>query len=287
MGYYNNIDADKCEKIIVTLTSYHKRIDNIPSVLDTIFSQTLMPDLVVINLAFNEPIPERVQSYIDSHEIEVNRVPDTKVYKKLIPTLKKYPNDCIIAIDDDFLYPQGMIEDFVSIHRLYPFFPISGSTFVDFGVQCHCGCASLTKAEFFGEYLDYIDNEIINNCPSDDIVYTFFSNMNNHPYIRTKGTYFMNLTPFNSCDSYSDNYVREMGIYESFKYLENRFGKLPLSFLFYDEENGSLIINDIFAYYRNLGREEEHTTISYRIGDFFLKPFKIIRNMWRKHRGVE
>ena len=74
------------ERIIVSMTTYSKRVANIPAVLDTIFAQTLLPDLVVINFAIDEVIPDNVQSYINSHNIELNRVPDTKVYKKIIPT---------------------------------------------------------------------------------------------------------------------------------------------------------------------------------------------------------
>ena len=147
------------ERVIVSLTTYSKRIGNIPVVLDTIFAQTVPPDLVVLNLAYDEVIPEYVIKYIESHSIEVNRVPDTKVYKKLIPTLKKFPQDSIISIDDDFLYPSNMIEDFLHIHKLYPNNPISGNDVVQYGMQCHCGCASLMKYCFLGNEIDYIDDE--------------------------------------------------------------------------------------------------------------------------------
>lgn len=120
------------EQIIISLTTYSRRFNNIPAVLDSIYGQTLLPDKVVLNLAIDETIPETVQSYISDHHIEVNRVPDTKVYKKLIPTLRKYPNDCIITIDDDFLYPENMIEDFMNIHEKYPHNPISGNRIVFF-----------------------------------------------------------------------------------------------------------------------------------------------------------
>ena len=53
------------ERIIVSLTTYSKRIGNIPTVLETIFNQTQKPDLVVLNLAFNESIPDDVQNYIE------------------------------------------------------------------------------------------------------------------------------------------------------------------------------------------------------------------------------
>ena len=127
------------ERIIITMTTYNKRIGNIPTVLDTIYAQTVIPDLVVINLAYEEVVPDKVQNYINAHNIEVNRVPDTKVYKKIVPTLKKYPNDCVINIDDDKLYPPEMIADFMDIHKKHPYNPISGNRQVFAGRQCHHG----------------------------------------------------------------------------------------------------------------------------------------------------
>ena len=173
------------EKIIVSLTSYGKRLNNLPVVLDTMYAQTLPPDLVVLNLAYEEILPKDVENYLRSHNVEINRVADTKVYKKIIPTLKKYPDDCIICIDDDWLYPPQMIEDFMNIHKKYPNNPISGNKFIYKGMQCHCGCASLVKKEYFGEYLDLFDNDIYVNCKSDDVFYTYCAAKNNIPYDRT------------------------------------------------------------------------------------------------------
>ena len=271
------------ERIIVTLTTYHKRINNIPVVLDTIFSQSLPPDLVVMNLAFDEIVPEIVQRYIDEHSIEIQRVPDTKVYKKLIPTLKKYPEDCIVTIDDDLLYPSGMIEDFISVHKQYPGFPISGNQEVYYGMQCHCGCASLIKAEYLGADIDLIDDDTIKHCPCDDIVYTYFSNKNLHPYLRTKGLYYLNLPSYNPVGSYSDNEVGRRGLFNTYNYLVNRWGELPLNFFQYNEEYRDLIMRDILKSYKNLGREENQSTISYRLGDFLLRPLKRIRDKFQRH----
>ena len=271
------------ERIIVTLTTYHKRINNIPVVLDTIFSQSIPPDLVVINLAFDEIVPDVIQHYIDEHSIEIHRVPDTKVYKKLIPTLKRYPEDCIIVIDDDLLYPPGMIEDFVFIHKQYPDFPISGNQEVYYGMQCHCGCASLIKAEFLGSDINLIDEDTIKHCPCDDIVYTYFSNKNLHPYLRTNGLYYLNLPSYNAVGSYSENEVGRRGLYNTYNYLVNRWGDLPLNFFMYNEDYRDLIMPAILKSYKNLGREENQSTISYRLGDFLLRPIKTLRDRFQRH----
>ena len=221
------------ERIIVSLTTWFKRIQNIPAVLDTIFGQTMPPDLVVLNLAFDEVVPDNIQQYIEEHHIEVNRVPDTKVYKKILPTMKKYPEDCIISIDDDWLYPKGMIEDFVHIHKKYPNNPISGNRVVSELMQCQCrhGFASLVKAEYYENLLGLIDDELIKNCPADDIVWTYLANKAGHPYLRTKGEYYFNMQPYNQVESYSISDVGNDGNRDATLYLINRFGAIDKNFI--------------------------------------------------------
>ena len=267
------------ERVIVTLTTYNKRIDNIPIVLDTIFSQSLCPDLVVVNLSFDEFIPERVQRYVDSHNIEVNFVKDTKVYKKLIPTLKRYPCDCVISIDDDFLYPKTMIEDFITVHNLYPHYPISGNSIVLYGMQCHCGCASLTKADFFGRFLEQIDDTVISNCASDDMVYSYFSNMNEHPYIRTQAQYFNNMESYNLVESYSSKVVKDNGVENTYNYLIKEFGKCPDNIWHYHNCGYDSIVDEIVQSYINMGRNEVRSTVTYRVGEMLLKPMKFVNRL--------
>lgn len=272
----------KEDRIIVSLTTWSKRINNIPVVLDTIFAQTLPPDLVVLNLAYEEQIPESVREYINIHDIEVNRVPDTKVYKKLIPTLKRYPNDCVISIDDDWLYPEGMIADFIDMHKRYPNNPISGNREILFNMQCHCGCASLTKAEYFGEYLELINDEIIINCPSDDIVYTFFANKAGFPYVRTEKLYFTNMNSYNGLNGYSAFYVAGGGIEESYNYLGKKFG-IQDNFVkcyFEDSEVANIVYeickkNRRDAYIQGLevGGQKVYNSTSYKLGNQIIKPF--------------
>ena len=266
------------ERILVTLTTYSKRIQNIPAVLDTIFQQTLPPDLVVLNLAHDEDVPQDIQKYIDEHSIEVNRVADTKVFKKLLPTLKKYPNDCIISIDDDWLYPKGMIADFMEVHRRYPHHPISGNRIVFFGRQCHCGCASLVKKEFFGDGFDLIDDDVIKNCPSDDIVYTYFINKAGYSYIRTSGEYYKNMESYNEGDGYTDAEDGFEGVAKSYRYLENRFGRVeaPLESYISDSYIADLL-QDIHRkdvkWQREELRKEVYSSMTYKISRALSKPF--------------
>lgn len=271
------------ENVVVSLTSYGKRLNNLPIVLDTIYYQTLLPDIVVLNLANDEAVPRAVWEYLVSHNVEVNRVPDTKVYKKIVPTLKSHPNDIIISIDDDFIYPPQMIADFMDIHKKYPNNPISGNRVIFNGFQCHCGCASLTKKEFFGNLLDEIDDELMSNCPSDDLVYTFLSLASGHAYIRTQDQYFMNLAPCGNENSYSKEIVGDTGIENTFDYLIKRFGNKTVHPSYYVQGPymGELL-DELFeaniVFVKKDVEKNIRASYAYRLGKVLLKPFSWIRS---------
>ena len=270
------------EEIIVTLTTWEPRINNLPIVLDSIYNQSITPNKVIINFSNNEFIPPKIEEYINKHKIEVNYVEDTKVYKKLIPTLKKYPNACIINIDDDCIYPDYMIEDYINIHKKYPNNPISGNREVKFGMQCHCGNSSLTKAEYFGDWLKYIDKEVIKNCASDDIVMTYFANKNNRPYLRTSNLYFTNII---STDLTVQPYSKEHadGIELSMKYLTKRFGKVDTNINNYINNNTiTNIINDIIKNKINDEQEIIYKNFSFKLGKFITAPFRWIKKIITK-----
>ena len=277
------------EIVIVTLTSYRERLSNLPVVLDTVFSQTIPPDLIVLNLAYEESVQDDVLAYLEQHHVEINRVPDTKVYKKLIPTLIKYPEACVISIDDDFLYPKDMISDFLAIHQKYPQFPISGNREILFGMKCHCGCASLTKAEYFGDYLYQIDDAVLCNCPADDISYTYFATKAGHPYIQTENLYFHNMPSYGNekGEGYSDVVVGAKGNTRTYEYLVNRFGMVSFDVrrYFTDACFGEFVYQieqkDLEEKLEKREMEVEskiHSTYAYRIGKFLLKPMSWLRN---------
>lgn len=271
------------ERIIVSMTSWEKRFCNIPAVLNTIYSQTMVPDLVVLNLKNDVIMPQNIIDYLTSHSVIVNRVPYEKVYKKIIPTLKQYPNDCIISIDDDWLYPPTMIEDFWNTHLKYPNNPISGNREFINGYTCHCGCASLTKASFF-ENLDLIDKDVMEHCPSDDTVYTYFATRSGHPYLWAKELYYTNMLPYNSIDCYtpSDSILDAVGI--SWEYLISRFGDIqPLEELLIQDK---LLLNIImgkkeFEISKAIteGKSSVRASMAYKTGNFLLKPFLWLSNL--------
>ena len=110
---FNNID----EKIILTMTSYPGRINGVLKRVKLLFENTIKPDRLVLNLSTEEfpnkekDLPSELVEYRNrERNFEIYWVDDnTKPYKKTIPTLRRFPSDVIISVDDDINYPRNFI----------------------------------------------------------------------------------------------------------------------------------------------------------------------------------
>ena len=124
-------------KIIVSLTSYPKRIKVVHNAIKSIIEQTMKADKIILWLAEEEfPNKEKDLPYellcLKDFGLVIDWCDDIKSYKKLIPTLKKYPNDIIVTADDDNIYPKYWLEKLynsylespkcISAHRVTKFY---------------------------------------------------------------------------------------------------------------------------------------------------------------------
>lgn len=101
-------------QIIVSLTTYNKRIYDVHLTIESLFRQTLMPNKIVLWLAedeFNKDNIPYILKNLQKKGLEIGFCKDLKSYKKLIPTLKKYPEDIVITVDDDILYQYDLVEN--------------------------------------------------------------------------------------------------------------------------------------------------------------------------------
>ena len=124
-------------KVVVTMTSWKKRIGNCASVVRTVLDNTFKPDIVFLNLS-EEEFPKRerelpyelVQMSKDEPTFKINWVPgpNTKTMKKVFPILPLLDDDDIILdIDDDLLLPSDFVEVRLNeFHEHGSMFPISG-----------------------------------------------------------------------------------------------------------------------------------------------------------------
>lgn len=109
---YNKNDREK--KIIVSLTTYNKRIKTVFLAIESIFEQKVKPDKIILWLDKDEftidSLPKTLKKQM-KQGLEINFYHNIKSYKKLIPSLREYPNDIIITVDDDILYKKDCIKN--------------------------------------------------------------------------------------------------------------------------------------------------------------------------------
>lgn len=110
-------------EVIVSLTTYSKRIHDVYLVLESISLQTVLPNRVILWLAEDEfsldTLPLTLKSRLP-YGLEVRFCPDFKSYKKIIPTLQLAPESLVITLDDDVIYPHDTVERLLNEHRQSP-----------------------------------------------------------------------------------------------------------------------------------------------------------------------
>lgn len=113
------------------MTSWPKRINNVSKVIYSILNQTVKPDNVELNLSLEEfpnredDLPDDLKIIVDNNLVNINWVEkNTKVFKKIRPTLKKYANEdfYILSIDDDGLYKNTYIETMIKQLANYDYY---------------------------------------------------------------------------------------------------------------------------------------------------------------------
>jgi hypothetical protein len=99
-------------RIIVSLTSIPTRFNTLHLVIRSILNQSTLPDKIVLWLSPEykkfgscslENLPKSLLK-LQKRGLEIYWTKDIGSYRKLLPSLKKFPQDIIITIDDDIFY---------------------------------------------------------------------------------------------------------------------------------------------------------------------------------------
>lgn len=116
-------DTKYCKnEIIVSLTTYSKRLYDVAATIESIMQGSLKPNHIILWLGEENKdviLPKILQNQ-QKRGLEISYCRDIRSYTKLIPTLRKYPKACIITIDDDALYHYDLVEKLVNEHCQYP-----------------------------------------------------------------------------------------------------------------------------------------------------------------------
>jgi hypothetical protein len=103
-------------KLIVSLTSYPPRFGQLHLTLKCLVNQSVQPDEIILWIAQQDMhmLPEVVLNFERQGLVTINGCNDYKVYKKIIPTLKSFPEAFIVTADDDLHYPRWWLDALIT-----------------------------------------------------------------------------------------------------------------------------------------------------------------------------
>ncbi len=112
-------------RLIISLTSYPARINTVHQVIESLLNQTKKADKIILWLAPEQfpngeaDLPENLLR-LKECGLTIDWYHDIRSYKKLIPTLRKYPNELIVTVDDDLIFKPTMLEKLYRSYKKYP-----------------------------------------------------------------------------------------------------------------------------------------------------------------------
>jgi hypothetical protein len=169
--FYKNIDinslgVDKISDVIVSLTSFPARIDLVYLSIRSILNQTKKPQKIVLWLA-EEQFPLGEESLPNSllelkpFGLEIEFCIDIKAHKKYYFAFQKYPENLIVTVDDDVIYPTIFLSTLLKSHEEYPNSVIANRVrFME------------TEGNTFKPYRQWEINRLYNGKPSKKIFST-------------------------------------------------------------------------------------------------------------------
>ena len=110
---------------IVSLTSYGRRVQEgiVCYSIYSILRQTVQPKRIILWLSeteWNDTNLPRQVAVLRDKGVEIRYCADMRSYKKLLPSIALCPEDHIVTIDDDIIYPKGLLYELWNEHEAHP-----------------------------------------------------------------------------------------------------------------------------------------------------------------------
>ncbi len=111
-------------EVILSMTTYPKRMDTLPVVIESLLRQTVRPTSFQLWLA-EDQYPDkdflfRSMRPYTTRGLEIKFCDDLKSHKKYYYAMRNNPDAIVITVDDDIIYPETMLENLLKTHREYP-----------------------------------------------------------------------------------------------------------------------------------------------------------------------
>lgn len=192
-------NKQKNENLIISLTSYPKRINYVYYTICSLLNQTTIPKKIILVLSVKE-FPQKEKNLpkkllkLDNKIFEILWVNENiKSYKKYFYTMQMYPNSICITVDDDIIYHRNTIDQLIACYKKNP-------------SAISALCTNKFSSEY-GEEFDYnraiqcYDNEIC--IPRYDLIAIGFAGILYPPSILPKEAF--DLTLIKKCAPFADD----------------------------------------------------------------------------------
>jgi hypothetical protein len=119
------LSNNQIEGLIVSLTSFPERIDEIKYTIYSLLDQTVLPEKIILWLAESQfpykenGLPNELLS-LKKYGLDIRWCEDLKSYKKLIPAIKNFPDYFIVTADDDLYYNREWLRKIWFEHLRHP-----------------------------------------------------------------------------------------------------------------------------------------------------------------------
>ncbi|MGI9558224.1 MAG: hypothetical protein ACR2NQ_00960 [Thermodesulfobacteriota bacterium] len=160
------------QKIVVSLTSIPPRLSLVHLTIESIMRQTVKPDKIVLWLSKEYKKPEfggfdwqnlpASLTNLESRGLEIAFTEDLASFRKLLPSLKRFPDDIVITIDDDVFYHSDTIK------KLYKAYLKNGESFI------YCRRSKVVAMMPTGSFAPYTD-WVLTFSPADNGKSLFFT----------------------------------------------------------------------------------------------------------------
>lgn len=113
------------ENVIISLTTFPKRIEKTWIVIESLLRQSKPPKKIVLTLSrlqfpSENDLPKKLLK-LRSEGLEILWTDDDlRSHKKYYYVMQKYNKDIIVTVDDDFIYEKRMLEKLLDFHEKYP-----------------------------------------------------------------------------------------------------------------------------------------------------------------------
>lgn len=113
-------------KMIVSFTTYPKRIGTINKIVENVWGQTRKPEKLLLYLAEEQfpekekELPEELMQQVNEGLVEIKWCDDLRSHKKYYYAMQEYKDSLIVTIDDDLIYPDDMLQKLYDSYLQFP-----------------------------------------------------------------------------------------------------------------------------------------------------------------------